>query len=180
MHRMLSRRCVWAVAYLLAFTTLSAGADKVPATGPAAAVNAPAAQVPGDDTLILDGTGYFRQHIEFGLMRLNGQVLRSEGDKLFGNRLPRLEQDIKKLLKDKGYDWAKTDWRDVASFCFMSAQVSDDRAAIAALPAVQPPADWAKPDFDDSGFDLFHMGLPSRQSIGWIVYDQSGKIGDAT
>ncbi|MBM4043389.1 MAG: hypothetical protein FJ290_33295 [Planctomycetes bacterium] len=87
--------------------------------------------------LVLDGTGYFRQHVEFGLMKLNGDVLRREGEKLFGAGLRRLERDVKKLLEHKGYDWEKTDWRDAAVFCFISAQVGDDRGAIARLPSAR-------------------------------------------
>jgi hypothetical protein len=127
----------------------------------------------GPGSLIVDGTGYFRQQVQFGLMRLNGDVLRSEGEKLFGKRLPQVQRDVKRLLRDKNYDWSKTDWRDVACYCFMSAQVSDDRDALAAMPGVVPHADWTKPEFDDSGFDRQHFGLPIRQSVGWIVYEQS-------
>ena len=51
------------------------------------------------EQVILDGTGYFRQHIQFGIMKLNSDILKKEGEKLYGKDLRRFEREIKKLLK---------------------------------------------------------------------------------
>ncbi|HET6427030.1 MAG TPA: NPCBM/NEW2 domain-containing protein [Phycisphaerae bacterium] len=126
-----------------------------------------------DPSLVLDGAGYFREHIEFGLMRLNGERLRRDGEKLFGRGIRRVEAEVRRLLAYRQVDLDKTDWRDSACWLFTSAQVGDDRAALARLPMVRPAADWAQPGFDDSAFDRQRRGLSPWQSLGWIAYQQS-------
>ncbi len=142
------------------------------ATDAAAPARAEAGE-PDDAGLVLDGTGYFRRHVEFGMMKLNGDRLRRDGEELFGGRLRRLEGEVRKLLAHRNVDWDKTDWRDAACWLFTSAQVGDDRGALSHLPTVRPPADWAQPDFDDGGFDRLRLGLAPWRTIGWIGYQQS-------
>lgn len=149
----------FAVIVVVAIVTLAALAVPTHASGSGEAqtASAPANRV------ILDETGYFREYDSFGLPRLNGDVLRSEGQRLFGPKLAVLERNVKRMLKDKGYDWNTTDWRDVAVCCFQSSQmygaVSSEEGALSAMPTVPPPADWARPGFDDSDFVRQHRGV---------------------
>ena len=160
--------CAVSALTLVVSCFLAVAADEVP---PGAAAAKP--PDPGAPGLVLDGTGHFRRHIEFGLMKLNGDLLRRDGEKLFGERIRRLEGEVKKLLAHRNIDWEKTDWRDAACWVFISAQVGDDRGALARLPMVRPPADWTNADFDDSGFDRLRVGLAPWRTIGWIAYQQS-------
>lgn len=121
-----------------------------------------------EDTLILDGTGYFRQYTEFGLMKLNGEILKNEGEKLFGQRFKELERNSKRLLGPKNFDWTKTDWREEAVYHFPSIQAGgDDSLAMSLLPTVPPPADWAKPGFDDAAFLRQRLGILSPLTTAW-------------
>jgi hypothetical protein len=106
--------------------------------------------VRGDDTLVLDGKSYLRQYTQFGLMRISGDAIRRDGEKLFGKRLPVLERSVKKFLQGSNYDWTKTEWRDVAAWIFSGTQAGEDVAGVAMMPSIAPAPDWMKPAFDDA------------------------------
>jgi hypothetical protein len=152
----LFRLCVWLAA------AAAAG------TSPGAQSEAAAAPASGDaaGSVILDRRTYFRTWSQFGPMRLNSDALRREGQQLFGPRLPRVEQYVKRLLKAKNYDWSQTDWRDVACYRFYMGQMGDDVTAVGVLPSLPPPADWMQPGFDDRGFDRQYLGFPKLSLEG--------------
>lgn len=129
------------------------------------AADRPVNATPGDH-LILDGSGYFRLHTEFGVMRLNGDILRNEDDKTISKKTrKRIERTTKRLLKHRNYDWTKTDWRDEACYHASFVQAGDDTRGVALLPSILPPANWAELDFDDSSFQRQRCAsMPKRLS----------------
>ena len=131
----------------------------------AAAMGRAAAQgTPPEGTLVLDESCYWRMYVVPGMMRLSGDVLKNEGKKWLDDALmARLEKQVKKHLDDKGYDWAKTDWRDVAVVHFLTTD-PDNTRAMEIVPSIYPPKQWAEPGFDDTGW--------LRQRITQLPHDR--------
>jgi hypothetical protein len=115
--------------------------------------------------LILDENAYYRIYYQFGLMRISSDALNAEGEKLLEkDRLKRLEKETRQHLKDKDINWEQADWRDYACVHFRRAQLGDDTRAAEMIPSVPPPADWAKPAFDDSSWLRQRLGrLPAER-----------------
>jgi hypothetical protein len=146
------------------FIAVTAGMASVCTAWAASELTDPAGSPAGD--LILDRSAYFRTWTEFGLMRLNNDVLRRDGEKLFGKALPRLERYVKGLMKSQGHDWTRTDWRDVACYLMIVAQQGDNALGMGVMPTTPPPGDWAKAEFDDSAFDRQRLGLAPTGGVG--------------
>ena len=113
-----------------------------------------------DRNVVLDREAYFRQYVQFGLMPIAGDLLKTQGEKLFGKRgILRLQKHVRRLLQNRDIDWEKTDWRDVACYHFASTQTADDTAAVQLLAEMPPPADWMKADFDDQAWLHQKLGI---------------------
>ncbi|HUT35177.1 MAG TPA: glycoside hydrolase domain-containing protein [Planctomycetota bacterium] len=138
---------------------------KLPSASLAALAGLVAAAMGAESSLLLDENGYFRIYHQFGLMRISSDALKAEGDTLFTKeRLARLEKETKQHLKDRGIDWDRADWRDHACVHFRRTQLGDDSRAVELIPTVPPPADWAKPGFDDAAWLRQRLGkLPPER-----------------
>ncbi len=120
-------------------------------TSPAAAQNKADPKKPKDaepEHVVLNKTCYWRQYYVTGFMRVSGKLLRKEGTKwLKPAAMKRLRQNTRKYLAGRNIDWEKTDWRDVAV-----THWGIGAAQMKLVPTIYPPADWMKPDFDDSSW----------------------------
>jgi len=165
----LFRSYVLLAAAVAATAPLSARSEPSPGPVPAGSAGGSAVakgSFPAAENVVLDRRSYFRIWSQFGPMRLNSDALKSEGAKLFGPRLSRVEQYVKRLLAGKGYDWSQTDWRDVACYRFYMGQMGDDVTAVGVLSSLPPPADWMQPEFDDHLFDRQYLGFPKLSLEG--------------
>ena len=156
------------LAVIVSIQVLIAPALRAAPPSAAAKERAAEADAGADKTLVLDRTACLSQFTEYGLMRIDTGLLKSEGKALLGDDLGRLERTVKRLLRPRNIDWDKTDWRDVAVYHFPSIQTGDDSLALRLLPTKVPPADWAEPGFDDSSFLRAPLGTltPVTPSFG--------------
>ena len=128
----------------------------------------------GSEAVVLSEDGYFRQHFQFGLMRIAGDALRAEGDKLLGaGGLKRLERGTRQHLRDRRIDWTQADWRDQACVHFPRTQLGDDTRAVEMIRTTPPPAGWAEPDFDDASWLCQRIGRLPASRYSMESYDFS-------
>jgi len=105
--------------------------------------------------IILDESAYCRAYYHFGWDHVNARLLKERGEELLGKeRLKKLERDTKRLLAPEGHDWAKEDWRDhaVVKYVTISHALADSAERLRASRTPPPPAEWARPDFDDAAW----------------------------
>jgi len=160
--------CVLALAVTLSVVLVAVLQPDAAAQPAAPKATRPATRPVVDKTLVLDRTGSFRQFVVFGLMPLSSEHLKAKGEKLFGAAgLQRLAKTVRTLLKHKGIDWKKTDWRDVACYHFASTQTADDTAAVQLLPTVFPPPGWMKAAFDDQRWLRQRLGTHNPVTPGF-------------
>jgi len=126
-----------------------------------------------ESRLVLDESAYWRSHVEFGIDRIDSGALKATGEEVLGERnLRLLERKVKGYLKHLSPEARAEfpeDWRDCPYYhLYISQFTSTDRQAVhcATPPA---PADWMKPDFDDSGWPRqrlpFMVGNYYRSSL---------------
>jgi len=125
------------------------GAPRPAEAGPTTA----AAKKPG--RAILDESSYCRAYYQFGWDRIDGDLLKAEGEKILGKTgMKKIERESKRLLAYRKLDWSKADWRDHAVKRYVTISHSmagaADRLRASATPP--PPAGWQTPAFDDSAW----------------------------
>lgn len=131
------------------------------------AIGTIALAIPGTDIarasaveVILNETSYCRSYHQFGWDRVDGKVLKEQGEKLLGKRsMQRLEKDTKRRLKYKKIDWSKVDWRDhaVMRWITLSHRTSKSEDLERACRTDAPPSQWSGVDFDDSTWGRFKL-----------------------
>ena len=111
------------------------------------------ASVHAAETLILDETAYCRAHIEFGIDRIHPGLLRTDGEKLLGKRgLWRLKKSVQVRFRHVGKKWDDKTWIDDAMVNFVGLQYGNRSAADTLIRVPPPPANWFRPEFDDSSW----------------------------
>ncbi len=125
------------------------------------------------DALLLDESGWWRQHCCFGPDRVSPDLLRSEGGRLLGAAaLGRVKAETEQGMRRAGLDPSKADWRDHVLVRFLLDPYT--------TPLTPPAADgWETPAFDDGSWvlmrGLFHGGGASARPVpkmgGWTRDD---------
>ena len=131
------------------------------------------AKAPGK--LILNEGAYWRHYIRFGLDRLDGAALKTDGEKLLSAE--GLTQTAKKAVKYAAAQAVPpaTDWRDNAFVWFPSTQWGSGEEAETSNRTPPPPANWSLFNFDDSDWSRARLpllvGNVLREMSNWGDHD---------
>jgi len=130
-----------------------------------AAVAALAAAGPAEpaDRLVLDESCYNRAYVQFAVDRIAPELVKREGEKVLdAGTLRALKRHVRSVLKYMGREWDEAEWMDNAYVLYRQGQAwsADKHGRMSALASrPPPPADWAKPEFDDSGWPKLRSSL---------------------
>jgi len=105
--------------------------------------------------LILDEGAYWRHYVEFGLDRIDGKLLKADGEKVLGEKgMARLERMVRRwsgppfVTAAEAGRLARSDWRDDPPF-WVTQVVNvgcDDERICFHVRSVSPPDDWTSPE----------------------------------
>ena len=126
-----------------------------------------------EPALVLDENSSWRRLYRFDVDRVSPAALRTDGERILGaKRLDGLKQDSERVMRNRGLDPARADWRDYARLAPQGARATNP------VPAPLPPDDWMKADFDDASWVRLEHPFQGG-SAAQITTPNLGQYGEA-
>jgi len=112
-------------------------------------------------TVLLDPSAYWHYYLHGGPMKINAELLKSDGEKLLGKKYKELERSVQAALKKKGQP-ADNWWNEVHyPIGYWNLERLQDAATSA------PPADFSKVEFDDSDWSCYRKPFKMGKDFFW-------------